>query len=293
MNSDSASSSPPDPVQQSAIAEGTAEDFEDLRLLLDFVHERAGVDFRGYAYSSLRRRVTRAVLDFEAGSISGLHQRMRQDETLLASVLQMLTVHTTTMFRDPVFFRVFRVQVVPVLRTYPFVRLWVAGCSTGEEVYSLSVLLHEEGVADRCRIYATDVNERVLAQARDGVYPLSAMQEYSRNYQLAGGTRVFADYFTSDSEYAIFRQHLRQNVVFGTHNLATDASFNEFHVVLCRNVMIYFRRELQERVHRLIHESLVMFGYLGLGRSEAVRFTGMAGNYEALDQRERLFRKIK
>ncbi len=281
------------PTKSSANLPGNPVDFEDLILLLDFVHARTGLDFRGYAWSSLRRRVARAVSDHEAGTISGLHQKALADDEVMDGLVQVLTVHTTAMFRDPQFFRAFRQQVIPVLRTYPFVRLWVAGCSTGEEVCSLSILLHEEGVANRCRIYATDVNERVLSRARDGVYPLSQMKAYSRNYQLAGGRMPFSDYFTADSEWVVFRKHLRENVVFGTHNLVSDASFNEFHVILCRNVMIYFRRELQERVHRLFHDSLVMFGYLGLGRSEGVRLAGIAPCYEALDQRERLFRKVK
>ena len=268
-------------------------DFEDLKLLLDIVHERSGIDFREYALSSLRRRVARAVSDANAGSISGLHLRLKTDDKVLQDLIRVLTVHTTAMFRDPAFFRVFRERVIPVLRTYPFVRLWVAGCSTGEEVYSLSILLQEEGLAERCRIYATDLSDRVLERARNGVFPLSAMQDYSRNYQLAGGKVPFSDYFTADSEWVIFRRHLRDNVVFGTHNLVSDASFNEFHVILCRNVMIYFRRELQERVHQLFHDSLITYGYLGLGKSETIRFTPQAGSYEALDARERIFRKIK
>jgi len=275
------------------LAAPPAENVEDMRLLLDLVHERTGLDFRQYAYSSLRRRVARAVTDAGAGTILGLHQRLRTEEQLLPELVRVLTVHTTSMFRDPAFFLAFRQKVVPVLRTYPFVRLWVAGCSTGEEVYSLSILLHEEGLKDRCRIYATDVSEPVLQKARDGVFPLSAMQEYSRNYQLAGGTVPFSDYFTADSESVIFRQHLRDQIVFGTHNLVSDASFNEFNVILCRNVMIYFQRDLQEKVHRLFHDSLVMYGFLGLGRSEAVRYTSVASCYEPLDARERLFRKIK
>lgn len=282
-----------DPAQQAAIAEGAAVDLEDLRLLIEYVFEQTGLDFREYAWSSLRRRVMRVVADQDAGTISGLHQRLRTDDALMQRLVRMLTVHTTAMFRDPAFFRVFRAKVVPALRTYPFVRLWVAGCSTGEEVYSLSILLHEEGLADRCRIYATDLSDRVLENARAGIFPLSQMQEYSRNYWLAGGEAPFAEYYTADSEWVVFRKHLRDNVVFGTHNLVSDASFNEFHVILCRNVMIYFQRSLQERVHKLFHDSLVTFGYLGLGRSEAVRFTAFRDAYEALDERERLFRKIK
>lgn len=269
------------------------DDLEDLRLLLETVHDRAGVDFRGYAYSSLRRRVARAVADAGAQNITGLHQRLKSDDALLLALIRVLTVHTTAMFRDPAFFRVFREKVVPVLRTYPFIRLWVAGCSTGEEVYSLSILLREEGLADRSRIYATDLSDTVLDRARAGIFPLAAMQEYSSNYQASGGKVPFSDYFTADTESVIFRRQLRDNVVFGTHNLVSDASFNEFHVILCRNVMIYFRRELQERVHKLFYDSLVTYGYLGLGRSEAVRFTAQAQAYEPLSGRERLFRKIK
>lgn len=268
------------------------EDLDDLRLLLETILNRTGLDFREYAYSSLRRRIARAVAETKAGNVSGLHMRIKHDNVTLAHLVKLLTVHTTAMFRDPAFFRVLREQVVPVLRTYPFVRLWVAGCSTGEEVYSLSILLHEEGVADRCRIYATDLSDAMIQHARDGIYPLSVMQEYSRNYQQSGGRYPFSDYFTADSERVVFRRHLRDNVVFGTHNLVSDASFNEFHLILCRNVMIYFQRELQEKVHRLFHDSLVTLGYLGLGRSETVRFTPFRNAYATLDKRERLFRKI-
>lgn len=282
-----------DSAKKSDLPETSAADFEDLRLLLDIVHERSGIDFREYAYSSLRRRVARAVTDAKAGNISGLHLRLKTDDSVLNNLIRVLTVHTTAMFRDPAFFRLVRERVVPVLRTYPFVRLWVAGCSTGEEVYSLSILLHEEGLADRCRIYATDLSDSVLERARAGVFPLAAMQEYSRNYQLAGGKLPFSDYFTADSEWVVFQRRLKDNVVFGTHNLVSDASFNEFHVILCRNVMIYFRRELQERVHQLFYDSLVTYGYLGLGKSETIRFTAHAGSYEVMDARERLFRKIK
>lgn len=283
----------PDLSPKPAGLPGDKNDPADIRHLLDTVFDRSGLDFRGYAYSSIRRRVARAVDDARAGSTANLHARIRSDERLLGSLIRTLTVHTTAMFRDPDFFMVFRERIVPVLRTYPFVRLWVAGCSTGEEVYSLAIVLREEGLAERCRIYATDVSNDVVERARAGIYPLSAMQDYSRNYQRAGGLGPFLDYFTADSESAVFDRQLRENVVFGTHNLVSDGSFNEFHVILCRNVMIYFRRELQEHVHRLIHQSLVTLGYLGLGRSEAVRFTAQASAYEAIDARERIFRKIK
>jgi chemotaxis protein methyltransferase CheR len=272
---------------------GGRADTDDLRLLLDTVHDRTGHDFRDYAFSSVHRRVDRVVSETASVSIAGLHQRLKHDERALELLLRHLTVHTTAMFRDPGFFRVLRAQVVPVLRTYPFIRVWVAGCSTGEEVYSLAILLREEGLIGRCRLYATDLSELVLERSRAGIFPLAAMQVYSRNYREAGGTGPFSDYYTADSEWVVFRPELREGVVFGTHNLVSDASFNEFQLILCRNVMIYFRRELQNRVHGLIHDSLAMFGFLGLGRSETVRFTNYRDSYEMLDRQERLFRKIK
>lgn len=266
---------------------------QDLSLLLDTVFERSGLDFREYAISSLRRRVALVIRQTGSESIAGLHQRLKTDDQCLSTLLRLLTVHTSAMFRDPQFFLLLREQVMPVLRTYPFLRIWIAGCSTGEEVYSLSILLHEEGLANRCRIYATDVSDTILQRAQNGIFPLSAMQEYSRNYQESGGKMPFSDYFTADADWVVFRRSLRDNVVFGTHNLTSDASFNEFHLILCRNVLIYFRRELQERVHKLFHDSLINFGFLGLGRSETVRFTGLKDSYDGVGGSEKLFRKIK
>jgi chemotaxis protein methyltransferase CheR len=284
----------PDPTRHALASPlNSGPEAEGLHLLLDTVLQRTGLDFRSYAFSSLRRRVARAVSETGTDNVYGLHLLLKQNDEALARFVRLITVHTTEMFRDPDFFNALREHIVPVLRTYPFLRIWVAGCSTGEEVYSLSILLREEGIADRCRIYATDLSETVLERARAGIFPLSVMKEYSRNYQLAGGKRPFSDYFVADSEWVVFSRQLRDNVVFGTHNLASDASFNEFHLILCRNVLIYFRRELQDRVHGLFHESLVTFGYLGLGRSEALRFTPYHESYDVVNGRERLFRKIK
>ncbi len=281
------------PPREPAGASQPSVDAEDVRLLLDTVLEKSGLDFRGYAFSSIRRRVARAVYETGVDSVSALHARLRDDPSILTQVTTVLTVHTTSLFRDPLFFAALRAKVLPVLHTYPFLRLWVAGCSTGEEVYSLAILLQEEGLYDRCRIYATDLSEKALSQARDGVYPLAAMQDYSRNYQLAEGKSSLSDYYTADSHSVILRRNLRTNVVFGTHNLVSDASFNEFHVILCRNVMIYFGRDLQARVHRLFYDSLISFGFLGLGKSESVRFTPYEQSYEIVDRRIRLFRKVR
>ena len=264
----------------------------DIRLLLDTLYERAGVDFRSYAYSSLKRRILVRVERENVGSISGLQKLVLRDPASQERLITGLTIHVTAMFRDPAFYRLLRNEIVPVLRTYPFLRFWVAGCSTGEEVYSLAILLQEEGLYTRCRIYATDLNDAVLAKAQRGIFPLAAMQEYTRNYQRAGGTGSFADYYTADNDYAILRPELRRNVVFAAHNLVGDASFNEFHGIFCRNVMIYFNRALQERVHQLLYESLLTYGYLGLGRSETIRFTPHASAYEEVNAQEKLYRKI-
>jgi chemotaxis protein methyltransferase CheR len=264
----------------------------NIRLLLETLYDLAGADFRSYAYSSLKRRVLVQVARENVGSISGLEKLVRHDPRSQERLIATLTIHVTAMFRDPAFHRLLRTSVMPVLRTYPFLRFWVAGCSTGEEVYSLAILLQEEGLYPRSRIYATDLNESVLQKARKGIFPLAAMQEYTRNYQRSGGHRSFADYYSADNEFAIFRPALRENVVFAAHNLVGDASFNEFHGIFCRNVMIYFDRSLQERVHRLFYESLLTYGYLGLGRSETIRFTPHASAFEEIGAREKLYRKV-
>jgi chemotaxis protein methyltransferase CheR len=265
----------------------------ELDRLLDAVSDRCGVNFRDYARSSLKRRVMFRVVEERACTISGLCARVLEDQACMERLLMALTIHVSAMFRDPGFYAVIRAEVAPVLRTYPFLRFWVAGCSTGEEVYSLAILLHEEGLYPRSRIYATDLNESVIEKARTGVFPLSTMREYTRNYQLAGGQGAFAEYYTADQDLVIFRPFLRENMIFAAHNLAEGASFNEFHMILCRNVMIYFNRSLQDRVHKLFHESLIMFGHLGLGRSESVRFSSFEPCYETLSPKERIYRKIK
>jgi chemotaxis protein methyltransferase CheR len=265
----------------------------ELRLLLQSVFEKYGIDFREYAYSSLKRRVMRRVFEENTGTISRLREKVLSDPAAMDRLQTELTIHVTAMFRDPEFFLAFREQAIPALQTYPYLRLWIAGCSTGEEVYSLAILLHEAGLSSRCRLYATDVSATVLDKAKAGIFPLAAMQSYTRNYQQAGGERAFAEYYTADSDSAIFRPFLRENVIFAAHNLVGDASFNEFHAIFCRNVMIYFNRALQDRVHTLFYDSLLTYGYLGLGRSETMRFTSYECCYEPVAHRERLYRKIK
>jgi chemotaxis protein methyltransferase CheR len=226
-------------------------------------------------------------------TISGLQERLLHDPQVMEKLLLDLSVNVTAMFRDPTFYLAFREHVVPLLRTYPFTRIWVAGCSTGEEVFSLAILLAEEGLYDRTRIYATDINEVVVEQAKRAVFPLDKMQEYTQNYIRAGGDRSFSEYYTARYEGALFARTLLDNVVFAQHNLVSDRAFNEFNVVLCRNVMIYFDRSLQNRVHELFYESLEMFGVLGLGQKESLTFTPREACFDELDGRERLYKKVR
>jgi chemotaxis protein methyltransferase CheR len=277
------------------LAGSEAVDLEKIELdcLLEALYRRYGFDFREYAPASLRRRVNRRVKLEELASISALQEQVLRDPDVMQRLLLDLSINVTAMFRDPSFHLAFREKVVPLLRTYPFARIWVAGCSTGEEVYSLAILLEEESLYDRSRIYATDINEDVLERARLGVFPLAKMQDYTRNYINAGGKRSFSDYYTSAYDGAAFDRSLMRNVVFAQHNLATDRSFNEFHVILCRNVMIYFERTLQERVFELFDASLARFGILGLGHKESLRNNPRAAEFEEIDGAERIYRKLR
>lgn len=265
----------------------------EIELLLEGLFKCYGYDFRQYAPASIRRRILAAVEAEGTESISALGARMLHDPECAERVLLKLTVHTTAMFRDPGFYRSWRGKALPWLKEQPFVRLWCAGCSSGEEVYSLAILLHEEGLYERCRIYATDLSPAVTRQAKAGIYPLAAMQEYTKNYIESGGKHEFSAYYTADGENAVLRDRLRRHIVFAEHNLTTDASFNEFHAVLCRNVMIYFQKPLQDRVHRLVHGSLAHSGFLALGRNESMKFTPHEGDYEEVDRSEKLYRKVR
>jgi chemotaxis protein methyltransferase CheR len=269
----------------------SVEDIE-LDLLLEGVFRHYGFDFRNYALSSLRRRVWNFMRDEHIETISLLQDRILHDRLWLERFLYSLSVNVSAMFRDSHFYRTFRREVVPFLKTYPFVRIWLAGVSMGEEVYSLAILLHEEGIYDRCRVYATDINDAVLKKAKEGIYPLDLMQTYTNNYIKAEGTQAFSDYYTAAYDHAILKSSLKDNVVFAQHNLASDSSFNEFQVILCRNVMIYFNSQLQAHVHHLLHQSLVMFGILGLGAKETLKFSPHEQSYEEIDHASKLYRRI-
>jgi len=266
----------------------------EIELLLEGVFRHYGFDFRSYAYASIRRRLWKRVQGEEGGlrTISDLQARILHDPDAMERLLLDLSVNVTAMFRDPSFYREFREKVVPLLRTYPFIRIWHAGCSTGEEVFSMAILLEEEGLYDRARLYATDINDVVLQRAKQGIFPLERMQEYTDNYIKAGGTRSFSEYYTAMYDGALFSPSLTRNVVFSPHNLVTDRSFSEFHVIFCRNVLIYFDKTLQNRVHRLFYESLVMFGVLALGGKESLKFSQFEPRYEKLSPTEKLYKKI-
>lgn len=268
-------------------------EFVELELLLSGIADFWGYDFRNYARASLRRRVREAMRKEGVATISALQDRVLHDPVALGRFVASISVHATSMFRDPEFYLALQKHMFPLLRTYPFVRIWHAGCASGEEVYSLAILLEEAGLYDRCRIYATDISMVLLERAMRGVVPLSHMKEYTKNYQLAGGKRAFSDYYAADSKNAILRERLRRNVVFSQHNLVSDGAFNEFHLVLCRNVMIYFDETLRERVVGLLHDSLVRFGVLGLGRKETLRYTPFYDRFEELAEDSKLFRRIR
>ena len=265
----------------------------EIELLLEGIFRQYGFDFRSYAYASIRRRLWRRIQLEGLETVSALQDRVLHEPSMMEHLLLDLSINVTAMFRDPTFYLAFRQKVVPVLRTYPFFRIWHAGCSTGEEVYSMAILLEEEGLYDRARIYATDINEVVVHRARAGIFPLDRMQEYTENYIRAGGTRSFSEYYVAKYDGALFSPSLQRNVVFSQHNLVTDRSFTEFNVILCRNVLIYFDRELQARVHGLFYESLVHLGILCLGSKESLRLSEYESSYEELSGAERIYRKVR
>lgn len=263
----------------------------EVELLVEAVFRRYGHDFRHYARSHLMRRFKQLAGKWKLGRLSELLPPILHDETAFESMLQELSVTVTTMFRDPPVYRRIRETVLPILRTYPFVRVWVAGCATGEEAYSLAIVFKEAGMYDRTTIYATDFNDTALEKARSGVFALDGIRSYSENYRLSGGTRSFADYYYATGDGAMLDPALKDNIVFANHNLAVDGIFSEVHLILCRNVLIYFNRRLQERVFSLFNESLVHNGFLCLGEFEEI-IAAYSGLYRRMDRKSRLFQLI-
>ncbi|WP_207492627.1 CheR family methyltransferase [Aridibaculum aurantiacum] len=263
---------------------------EEVGILLNDLLNKYGYDFTEYSQASLKRRINRLFALDGFPSFAELRYRVLKDEAYLRRFVEEVTVNVTEMFRDPSFYRILRTEVLPVLATYPFIRIWHAGCSTGEEVYSMAILLQEANLLQRSLLYATDLNPDVLERAKQGIFPLSQMKQYSENYIAAGGTKEFSSYYSSRYERAKFSKELSERMIFSTHNLVSDRSFNEFQLIMCRNVMIYFDKELQERVLHLFDQSLEPLGFLALGSKETLRFATIAKRYTQL-YKEKIWRK--
>jgi chemotaxis protein methyltransferase CheR len=270
-----------------------AEDIEkiELHLFLEAMYQRYGYDFKHYAQASVRRRVRYLLAKSGCTTISQMISRLLYDEAFAQSVIGEFSITVTEMFRDPHFYCSIRQQVVPYLKTYPFIKIWHAGCATGEEVYSLAILLQEEGLYDRATIFATDFNETVLEKAKEGIYALKDIRQYTTNYQKAGGTHPFAEYYHAQYESAIVNQSLKSNITFASHNLVTDGVFGEMHLIFCRNVLIYFDKTLQNRVLDLFADSLRYGGFLCLGSKETLQFSGVADQFIIIDDRARIYQK--
>lgn len=263
----------------------------EIQLLLEGIYQKYGYDFRSYSKAHTKRRLEHRLKVAGLGNYSEMIHAVLHDEAFFNELLLDLSINVTEMFRDPWFYKAVREEVVPHLHTYPFIKVWHAGCSAGQEVYSMCILLAEEDMKDRAQIYATDFNELILQKAKDGIYPMDTVREYTTNYQKAGGKASFSDYYTADYDNVVINKSLRDRVLFSSHNLVTDGVFGEMNVIFCRNVLIYFDRELQNRVLKLFYDSLCPGGFLCLGSKESIKFTEVADDFELIARREKIYRK--
>ncbi len=268
------------------------EDIE-IQLLLEAIYLKYGYDFRNYAKASVKRRIQQRLSLSRLADISAIQHKILYDKPFFETLLLDLSINVTEMYRDPSFYQALREKVIPILKTYPFIKVWHAGCSTGEEVYSMAIFLQEEGLLDKSLIYATDINEVVLKKAKEGIYPIDRIKEYTINYQKSGGRESFANYYTAKYEAAIMNKSLKKNMVFSQHNLATDSEFGEMHLIMCRNVLIYFDDDLENRVFGLFYDSLVRQGFLCLGSKESLRFSNYANRFTEFVPKEKIYRKKK
>ncbi|MHA6697336.1 CheR family methyltransferase [Chryseobacterium sp. A301] len=270
------------------------ESFEDehIELLLSDILELYGYDFTGYSRASLKRRIVRLFALDKFVSFAEYRYRIRTDKSYFKRFLEEITINVTEMFRDPEFYKNLREEILPKLRTYPFIRIWIAGCSTGEEAYSVAILLKELKLLDKSLIYATDLNSAVLETASQAMIPLNKLKLYTENYLASGGTEQFSDYYSANYSLGKLSSELKSKIIFSTHNLVTDHSFNEFQLILCRNVIIYFDRELQNGVFTLFDQSLETFGYIALGTKESLDFSPITKNYERMPG-AKIWRKLR
>ena len=268
----------------------SVEDIE-IPLLLEALYQRYHYDFRHYARASIKRRLLQARAQLGFSSISAMQDSLLHNPDTVPRLLNYLTVQVSEMFRDPSYYRALREKVLPHLRTYPSLKVWIAGCSNGEELYSLAILFREEGLDQRTMFYATDINPSALQAAEAGVYPLDQIQKFTENHQKSGAKSSLSDYYTADYGRAVFDKSLRSRVVFSDHSLVTDAVFAEMHLISCRNVLIYFDRELQDRALRLFKDSLARKGFLGLGSKESLRFSAHAASFSDFASEDRIYQR--
>lgn len=263
----------------------------EISLLLEAIFQKYGYDFRQYSQAHIRRRIMSRMAMTEYEYVSQMQAKVLNDESFASELMQDLSITVTEMFRDPGFYKSLREKVIPILKTYPFIKIWHAGCATGEEAYSMAILLQEEGLYDRTTIYATDFNQIALNRAKDGIFSNKMIKEYTSNYQLSGGKESFSSYYISNYDNVIMNQSLKKNIVWANHNLVTDSVFAEVHLILCRNVLIYFDINLQNKVQTLFYNSLINGGVLCLGSKESLRFTDLHQQYSELDTKQRIFKK--
>jgi chemotaxis protein methyltransferase CheR len=263
----------------------------EIKLLLEAVSLKYGYDFKNYSFAHLKRRLENRLNLSDMDNFSQMQHRLIYDESFFNLLLLDLSINVTEMFRDPWVYKKIRGTVIPVLKTYPYIKVWHAGCSTGQEVYSMAILLEEEDMKKRAQLYATDFNELILSKAKEGIYPMDAMREYINNYQKSGGKKDFSDYYAADYSHAVIKCGLRDKILFSSHNLVTDGAFGEMNLIFCRNVLIYFNKELQDRVLKLFHDSLCPGGFLCLGTKESVKFSGLSDAFEIVCDQEKIYRK--
>lgn len=263
----------------------------EVQLLLEAIFQQYHYDFRGYSMASVKRRLSQARIHFGCENLSQLQDLVLHDMTILPKLLNFMTVQVSEMFRDPEYFLCLRRDVLPHLRTYPSLKVWIAGCSSGEEVYSMAILLREEGLYDRSMIYATDINMDALNKARAGVYELDRIKLFSENYQQSGGKTSLSDYYTADYGAAVFDKTLADRVTFSDHSLVSDSVFSEMHLVSCRNVLIYFDKDMQNRAVGLFKDSLPYKGFLGLGAKESLRFNDHANSFSEFSRENKIYQK--
>lgn len=266
---------------------------EEVDATLEKIKEKYGYDLTGYSRASLKRRLSRLILKNDHKNLAELEEKILSSDEYFEFALKEITVNVTEMFRDPEFFKVIREKILPELSSYPHIKIWHPACSTGQEIYSMAILLKEERLLHKSLLFGTDINQDALKDAKKGFFPLKEMKSYTQNYHKSGGQGEFSQHYTAAYDYAMYDESLKEKMVFSAHNLVSDQSFNEFNLIMCRNVLIYFNKQLQNRVFGLLYESLCHFGYLALGTKESLKFSDYEDKFEEVDRKNKIYRKIK